>query len=1078
MSMTPLNRLIDASFRHRAVVLAATLAFAVAGLWAFATLNRDAFPDLTPNQVVVMTEMAGLSPVEVEQQVSYPMEVAMLGLPRTTDVRSISKAGLSVVTVTFEDDVDLYFARTQVQQRMQDAMAQLPAGAEAMLGPPSTAMGEAFQYLVESTTPKTGDAARDSLSLIALTNAQEYIVRPLLRTVPGVADVNAWGGLEQAYTVDADPTKLTGYGLTLDDVEQALAKNNANFGGGYVEDRGERLTLRGLGRAADTTDIGNVVVSTRDATPVYVRDVARVSIGAAPRFGAVTRDGRGEALSAVVLLLKGENSREVLQRVRARLDEIRPLLPSGITIRPFYDQSEVVERTSRTVLINLAEGALLVVATLVLFLGLRHARAALLTASVLPLSLLAAFLAMKRFGVTANLMSLGAVDFGLLADASVVLVEAMLFRLATEPAASPERRETLLREAAFEVGRPVLFGAAVIIAVLVPLFGLEHGTIEYKMFTPMVATLTAALIGSLLFALTYVPAVASYVLTRESASSAASGHDETRWFAAFRDRYVRSLDWALAHRRPVFAAAAAVLIMTVFSLRFLGSAFVPDLDEGAILLETRRAPSASLAQGIAVSEEVERTLRSFPEVASVVTNLGRPHEATETMALNQGDVYVRLAPKSQWRASSLDELTESMESALNEIPGLTVEVSAPMRMRLAEVISGVRSDLGVKVFGDSLPLLQEKAEEIQRVIARLPEAENATVGVSAGAMQLEIDLDRPAIARYGLNVADVREAIETGIGGSTATEVVDGRRRIPVVVRLASAYRTTPEAVGQTLIRTPAGGTVTLSQVARIQTVEGPEVVNHENGQRYVLVQSGVRGSDLGGFAAQVQRAIRSEVQLPPGYYVEYGGQFENQQRAMRRLGLIVPAVLLLIAGLLYANFRTVRHTLLVLLAVPFGMVGGIAMLHLTRLPLTLTAAIGLIAVAGIATLNGVVMITYMTQRLAAGRSLIEAVREGASGRLRAVCSTAAIAIVGYLPVLLSRSAGAEIQRPLAAVVVGGIFTAGLLSLLLLPLLFAQIEAAAERRTAGREVAGGAGSTGTVDVPASATTAVVRGPST
>jgi len=884
MPLTLLNRLIDASIRHRVVVLGATLAFAAAGLWAFATLNRDAFPDLTPNQVVVMSEAAGLSPVEVEQQVSYPMEVTMLGLPRTTGVRSISKSGLSVVTVTFEDDVDLYFARTQVQQRMQDAMAQLPAGAQAMLGPPATAMGEAFQYLVESTTPKTGDARRDSLSLIALTNAQEYIVRPLLRTVPGVADVNAWGGLEQAYTVDADPAKLAGYGLTLDDVEQALAKNNANFGGGYVEDRGERLTLRGLGRAADTTDIGNVVVATRDATPVYVRDVAHVSVGATPRFGAVTRDGRGEALSAVVLLLKGENSHEVLGRVRARLDEIRPLLPKGITIRPFYDQSEVVDRTSRTVLTNLGFGALLVVGTLMLFLGLPHTRAALLTASVLPLSLLAAFLAMKWFGVTANLMSLGAVDFGLLADASVVMVEAMLFRLAMEPAASPARRQTMLRDAAFEVGRPVLFGAAVIIAVLVPLFGLEHGTIEYKMFTPMVATLTAALVGSLVFALTYVPAVASHVLVRERASAAATGHDETRWFAAFRERYVRALDWVLAHRPAVVGAAAGLLLLTVLSLQFLSTAFVPDLDEGTLLFETRRAPSASLTQGIAVSEEVERTLRSFPEVASVVTNLGRPHEATETMALNEGDVYVSLAPKAQWRTKSLEELTERMESALGEIPGLTVEVSAPMRMRLAEVISGVRSDLGVKVFGDSLPLLQAKAEEIQRVIARLPEAENAAVGVSAGAMQLEIDLDRPAIARYGLNVADVREAIETGIGGTTSTEIVDGRRRIPVVVRLAGPYRATPEAVSQTLIRTPAGGTVTLSQVARVQTVEGPEVVNHENGQRYVLVQSGVRGSDLGGFAAEVQRAIRAEVQLPPGYYVEYGGQFQNQQRAMRRL--------------------------------------------------------------------------------------------------------------------------------------------------------------------------------------------------
>ena len=1040
-----IHGVIDASIRYRNAVLAATLALVVAGVWAFATLNTDAFPDLTPNQVLVMTEAAGLSPVEVEQQVSYPMEVAMLGLPGTTDVRSISKAGLSVVTVTFDDDVDLYFARAQVQQRMQDAVAQLPENAEAMLGPPATAMGEAFQYLVESTS-----GARDSATLIELTNVQEYVIRPMLRTVPGVADVNAWGGLEQQFHVLADPAKLAGYGLTLDDVETALARNNANFGGGYVEDRSERLTLRGLGRVGDTTDIANVVVATRGATPVYVRDVARVTVGGAPRFGAVSRDGQGEALSAVVLLLKGANGREVIERVTARLAEIQRVLPPGVRVRPFYSQADVVERTTRTVFLNLLEGALLVVATLVIFLRLRHLRAALLTASIIPLALLAAFLAMRRFGVTANLMSLGALDFGLLVDSAVVLVENAVHRLGAEPGAAPARRQELLRHAAFEVGRPIVFGVAIIVAVYIPVFSLGGGTIEGKMFTPMAFTVCAAVLGSLVLALTYVPAALSYLFARahgpDGAASAKDVDEEAGWLRRLRVRYEGALQWSLGHRRAVIGGALGLLALTLVGFRGLGSEFMPVLDEGYLLIETRRAQSASLGQGTAVSDDVERLLRKFPEVASVVTNLGRPHEATETMALNQGDVYVALAPRDRWRVGSVDELIPLMDSALAEIPGLTYEFSAPMRMRLGEVVSGVRTDLGVKIYGDSLLLLQQRADAIRNVVERVRGAEDVSVGVSAGAMQLEIDLDRAAIARYGLNVADVREAVETGVGGSAATQVLDGRRRFDVVVRLDAPYRTTPDAVAQTLIRTPAGGTVTLSQVARLRTVEGPEVIDHEGGQRYVVVQANVRGRDLGGFVADVQRAVGAQVSLPPGYFLAYSGQFENQQRAMRRLGLVVPAVLLLIGGLLFANFGNARHALLVMLTVPFALAGGVAALFARGLHLSLSAAVGMIALAGIAVLNGVVLIAYIEQVRAAGRPLGEAIREGASVRFRPVLMTATVAGLGFLPMALSTSAGAEVQRPLATVVIGGLLSATLLTLLVLPTAYAWVEEWAERR--------------------------------
>ncbi len=1028
--------LIAKSIQHRLPVIAATLVLATAGTWAFGTLTTDAFPDLTPNQVTVMTTASGLSPVEAEQELSYPMEIAMLGLPRTKEVRSVSKAGLSVVIVTFDDDVDLYFARAQVQQRMLDAMSQLPVGAQPMLGPPATAMGEVLVYLVERDSTAAGTSASDSLSLVDLTNIQEYTVRPLLRTVPGVADVNAWGGMPQQFQVNADPAKLSGYGLTLRDIEMALANNNANFGGGYIEDRGERLTLRGLGRVADTADIANVVLATRGATPVRVRDVATVTITSQLRYGAVTRDGRGEALSAVVIMLKGANGREVVDRVMARLEEIKPLLPKGVRIRPFYNQGEVVERTSRTVFRNLTEGALLVIA--ILFLFLRSARASLLTASVIPLALLAAFLAMKRFGLSANLMSLGALDFGLIVDASVVMVENFVRRLHADEEAGTQRHDVLLR-AAFEVGRPIVFGVAIIVAVYIPIFTLEG--LEGRMFRPMAFTVCAAVIASLVLALTYIPAVASYIY-----AGRVEVHGDARWFVALRAHYARMLERALARRRVVLGAAIGLLVVALASVPFLGTEFMPKLDEGYLLIESRRIPSTSLAQGVEISHEIERTLLRFPEVRSVVTNLGRPHEATETMALNEGDVYVMFNPKDKWRARSLDALIPQLDSALAEIPGLGYDFSAPMAMRLDEVISGVKTQLGIKVFGDSLPLLQAKAKEILAVLEGVQGVEDASVGVSAGAMQLVIDIDRAAIARYGLSVSDVRAAVESGVGGMSATEIIDGRRRFPVVVRLDAPYRSTPDAVGATLIRLPAGGTVTLTQVAQVRTVEGPEVVNHENGQRYVVVQSNVRGRDLGGFVADVRKAVASGVAMPAGYYVTYGGQFANQARATKRLAIIVPVVLLLIAALLYANFGTLRHALLVMLTVPLALVGGIAALWLRGIHLNLSASVGFIALFGVAVLNGVVLLSYMNQLRAEGLSLADAVRRGADVRLRPVLMTALVASVGFIPMAVSTSSGAEVQRPLATVVIGGLMSATLLTLLVLPVVYAWVEERAAAR--------------------------------
>ena len=1014
-----IDRLIDLALRFRAAVIGATLLLIAAGLWAFANINFDAFPDLTPNQVQVISVAPGMSPNEVENLVSYPMETAMIGLPRTHGVRSLSKAGISVVTVSYDDDVDLYFARAQVTQRMQDATGSLPQGVQATLGPPATPMGEIFQYLVMS----------DSLSLMELKSVQEYTIKPMLRTLTGVADVNSWGGMVQQFHVLADPSKLAGYGVTLGDLERALETNNSNFGAGYIETQGERFTVRGLGRLGDTTDIGNVVVSTRPGgTPVYVRDVAQVSIGAMPREGAVSYDGRGETLSGMIVMLKGANGKEVVSRVEARIKDIQPLLPKGVVLQPFYNQGDVVDRTTNTVFRNLIEGGLLV--TLILFLFLRNLRASLVVASVIPLSLLFAFVFMKRFGYSANLMSLGALDFGLIVDASVVMVENFVRRLGHPEAAGTNRRDTI-RRAAFEVGRPIVFGVCIIIAVYLPIFSLQG--LEGRMFTPMAFTVCVAVLGSLLLALTYVPMLSSFVLAHREEKPA-------RWFEAMRSRYVEALDWSLEHRRAVVGMAVALLAVSLGSVPFLGTEFMPKLDEGSLLIETRRLPSTSLPQGMSIAKEVERTLLRFPEVERIVTKMGRPELATETMGLYAGDVYVLFAPRKRWVATSPEQLIVKMDSALAQIPGIDYNFTAPMAMRLDEAISGVRTELGVKVFGDSLPILEQKAAEIAAVVESVRGAADVSVEVSAGAMQVVLDLDRTALARYGLNVADVREAVQGGIGGVTATEVIDGRKRYPVVVRLAEAYRGTPEAIGRVLLTTASGAQVPLSQVARVMVLEGPELINHENGERMVIVQSNVRGRDLGGFAAEVQREVRKRVALDNGYFITYGGQFENQSRAMKRLTLIVPLVLLAIVGLLYGSFGNGRQALLVMLNVPFALVGGIASLWLRGLNLNLSASVGFIALFGVAVLNGVVLLAYINQLREEGRPLADAVREGASTRLRPVLMTALVASVGFIPMALSTSPGSEVQRPLATVVIGGLLTSTVLTLIVLPVLYASLE--------------------------------------
>ncbi|MDF1503762.1 CusA/CzcA family heavy metal efflux RND transporter [Roseisolibacter sp. H3M3-2] len=1028
------DRLVAFALRQRLFVAGAVLALVAAGLAAMLRLPFDAFPDLTGTRVEIITTAPGLAAEEVERLVTHPIESAVMGLPGAQGVRSTSKSGLSLVTVPFPDDVDIYFARTLVQQRLGDVAGALPAGAEPALGPVSTPMGELYQYTLHS----------DSLSLAELKTLHDYVVRPRLRTVPGVSEVNSWGGLIEQIQVVADPTRLAARGLALADVHDALARNNATFGGGYLESGGERYTLRGLGRVERPEELARVVVATRGGVPVLVGDVAEVTRGALPRFGAVTQDGEGEVVSGMVLKLKGADSREVMEGVKARLAEIAPTLPPGVTVTPFYDQTELVGRTTGTIARNLVEGGLLVIA--VLFLFLRNWRASLIVASVIPLSMLFAFLGMSAFGYSGNLMSLGALDFGLIVDASVVMVENFVRRLE----AHPERggvghgRLALFRDAAVEVGRPILFGIAIIVAVYLPIFTLDG--MEGRMFKPMAFTVVCAVLGSLLLALTFVPAMSAWALRHAEERPA-------RWLERLTAAYARGLAWVLRRRVPVVAAAAVAVVASVVSLRWMGSEFMPKLDEGAILVNSRRIPSVSLADANRLSLEAERIVRRFPEVRTVVTKEGRPDLATEAMGLFEGDMYVILADRDEWTtARDREGLVAAFDTALAHIPGLWVSFTQPLAMRLDEAESGIRTDLGINVIGPDLERNQAVAERILRVVQGVRGNADAAVEVSEGTGEIRLAVRRDALARHGVAVEDLRQSLELALGRTTATEWIDGFRRVGVAVRVPDALHADAAALARLPVRTPAGAPVPLGELADVVAGTAPELIGHEDAQRRTLVLSNVRGRDLGSFAREVRERVAREVRLPTGMFLEWGGQYENQQRAGRRLRVVVPAALLLIFLLLFAAFRSIAQSLLVLTNVPFALVGGIAALWLRGLNLSLSASVGFIALFGIAVLNGVVLVTHLNnqRRDEAPETLADAVRAGARDRLRPVLMTALVASLGFVPMALSSGAGAEVQRPLATVVIGGLVTSTALTLFVLPALYLALAEWGLRRAARR----------------------------
>jgi cobalt-zinc-cadmium resistance protein CzcA len=1019
-----IRALIEFSLRQRLLILALTLLLAGAGVYAYSSLPIDAFPDLTNNQVNIVTEAHGMAAAEVEQLITYPIESAMMGIRDTEETRSISKFGLSIITIVFSDSVDTYFARQVVNERLQEAKTRIPEGMQPTLGPVATASGEVYQYVVEG---------KDH-SAMELKTLHDWTIKPQLRTVPGVNEVNSWGGFIKQYHVLVEPERLLAYNLTLRDLYHALSASNSNFGGSYIERGSEGYTVRGLGRfdgEQAEEQIRQVVIKSSAGAPVLVKDVATVEVGPATRQGAVTKDGLGEVVSGMVIMTKGENSKAVIERVQDRVSKIEKTLPANVKLTPFYQQTTLVNRTIRTVATNLIEGGLLVI--VVLFLFLYNIRASLIVASVIPLSMLVAFIGMKAFGVTANLMSLGAIDFGLMVDGAVVMIENFTSRLNQSGAKTREEAVGILRRSAVEVARPIAFGVLIIIAVYLPIFALQG--LEARMFRPMALTVCCALIGALVLTMTFTPAVASFALKPHHHE----GHE--RVLTSLQKRYRKLLARLMRSRRLTIGAALLVVSISIGSMRFLGTEFMPQLDEGALLIETRRLPSVSLTQSVEIGAMIEKVVREFPEVETVVTKIGRPDLATEAMGVYQGDVYVILKPKEQWvTVRTKQELIEKLDEKLKDVPGVVYNFTQPLAMRLDEVISGVKADVAVKLFGDDPAALEREARKIENILRRVRGVADLQTEALGGAGELQIAINRAEMARYGLRVDDVKDLIETAVGGGVSTEVIDGRRRFDVVVRLPEARRREIETIRALLVPAPGGERVTLGQVADIRIAEGPEVINREDAQRRIVIQSNVRGRDIGGFVAEAQSLIEREVKLPAGYYITWGGEFENTQRAMKRLYIVVPLALLLIFLLLYSTFNSVRYAALIIANVPFALVGGVAAVWLRGFNLSLSTAVGFIALFGVAVLNGVVMVSHINGIRENGRenglTLREAVLEGAGARLRPVLMTALVASLGFVPMALSTAPGAEVQRPLATVVIGGLITSTLLTLFVLPTLY------------------------------------------
>jgi heavy metal efflux system protein len=1034
-----IDRILAWSIQYRFILLAFAAILVGGGIYAALDLPIDAVPDVTTNQVQINAKAPSFTPLEMEQYVTFPIEVAMSNLPRKEEVRSISQFGLSQVTVVFADDVDIYWARQLVMERLADVPQQLPDGVVPEMAPVSTGLGEIVQFVltVDATAPR-------AYGLMELRTLLDWFIKPQLRTVPGVIEVNSYGGEQQQYEVLIDPVKLVGYKLTLSQVIGALKQNNQNVGGGYLETAGEQQLIRGVGLIESIADIENIVVSAESGTPIYVRSIAQVRRGSQIRQGAATKDGRGETVLGVVMMLKGENSRQVSTRVIERLNLLGKALPPGVHIDAFYDRRQLVDQTIQTAFRNLAEGGLIVVA--VLFLFLLQVRAGLIVSAAIPLSMLIAIVGMRYFNISANLMSLGAIDFGLIVDAAVIIVENCVRRLADRGRSlgrtltPAERRETIL-SASVEVRKAGQFGEILIIAAYLPIVSLVG--IEGKMFRPMGFTVILALAGALVLSLTLIPALCAVFLREGKLKTAAPGagldeHEDNPLVRALQRVYQPVLNFTLKHRAATVLASLAVVALSGFLALSLGSEFLPKLEEGALAINAMRLPGVSLPEAIKMTNTLERAIREFPEAQTVVTRIGRAEIATDPMGVNLGDTYVLLKPQDQWTsASSREELVGKIEAKLKELPTMNYTFSQPIEFRMMELIEGVgsRSDVVIKIFGEDLDELRLRAQDVAKAISSVRGAADLKVQQLTGQPVLSIKANREAIARYGINVADVQQLIQTAIAGTQASTVLEGFKRFDLVARLTPEARGSAQAFANLLVSTPDGQKIPLGQLAEFRSEEGPLEVSRENGQRRISVEVNVRGRDVGSFVADAQAAVDQAVRLKPGYLMEWGGLWEHLDSGRARLMIVVPITFVLIFLLLFITFHSLGQATLVFTGIPFAITGGILALILRGMPFSMSAGVGFIAVSGVAVLNGVVMMSFINHNRQAGMNWLDAVRIGAVSRLRAVLMTAAVASLGFLPMALSTTSGAEVQRPLATVVIGGLVTSTLLTLLVLPTL-------------------------------------------
>jgi len=1020
-----LNRVFEFSLHNRFLVLVFAGLLVVLGVSAMRSLPIDAVPDVTPNQVQILTNAPGLGPIEVERFITFPVETAMSGLPGIELIRSVSRFGLSAVTVYFDEGMDIYFCRRLVMERLPSAREAIAAelGSPEM-GPISTGLGEIYQFEVRG----------EGYTEMELRSILEWDVAFKLKAVPGVVEVNTYGGELKTYQVQLDAEKLVAFDLSIGDVFSALEENNANAGGGYIERAGEQYLIRGEGLVGTLSDIESIVVAARnDGTPIYIRNIATVAYAPMVRQGAVTRDGRGEVVTGVVMMLIGENSRVVVDRVKRKIEEIAKSLPPRVTIDPYYDRTELVRSTIRTVAKNLGEGALFVVVVLFVLLG--NLRAGLVVASAIPLSMLVAFIAMNYLGLSGNLMSLGAIDFGLIVDAAVIIVENCV-RVLNEKRAELARaltREERLRyilEASVEVRRASLFGEMIIISAYIPILTLEG--IEGKMFRPMALTVIFALVGALILSFTVVPTLCSFFL-REG-----GGEEDPLVIRWARRAYTPLLERTMAHPRATAGVALGVFLVSLVVAPFLGAEFIPRLDEGSIALQAWRLPSVSLEESVRNTTMIEKVLKRFPEVVTVVSRTGRAEIATDPMGVEISDIYAILKPHDEWPVpKSRDAMIAEMDAALTEaVPGTQFSYSQPIELRVQELIAGVRSDVAITIFGEDLDTLKRLGDEVVRVVSKVPGAADVKAEQVAGLPYLRVVIDREAIARYGINARQVLDAIEA-LGGRTVGEVLEGQRRFALQVRFRPEDRSNAERIAEIRVADPSGRLIPLGQLADIRTEEGPAQISRENIHRRLAVEANVRGRDLASFVAAAQAAVDAKVKLPAGYWIEWGGQFENLQRASARLGLVVPMTLLIIFTLLYTTFGAIRPALLIYLNLPLAATGGILALALRGMPFSISAGVGFIALFGVAVLNGVVLVSYILQRHRDGMTAHDAALAGAEVRLRPVLMTALVASLGFLPMAVSTSAGGEVQRPLATVVIGGLMTSTALTLLVLPTVYA-----------------------------------------